>query len=33
MLQVTLKINKVDLSAVIQTFERYDYQIASCIYG
>ncbi len=29
MLQVTIKLNKVDLSGVIRTFERYDYQIAS----
>jgi acetoin utilization protein AcuB len=28
-LQVTLKLNKVDLSSVIATFERYDYQIAA----
>lgn len=27
--EVTLKLNKVDLTSVIQTFERYDYQIDS----
>jgi acetoin utilization protein AcuB len=28
-MEITLKMNKVDLSAVIQTFERYDYRISS----
>lgn len=31
-LEITLKINRTDLSAIIQTFERYNYNIKS-IYG
>jgi len=29
MIEVTLKLNKIDVSAVIQTFNRYDYQISA----
>lgn len=29
MMEVTLKLNKIDLSALLQTFERYDIKVAS----
>ncbi|HOY52029.1 MAG TPA: hypothetical protein PLX49_09695 [Prolixibacteraceae bacterium] len=29
LIEVTIKLDKVDLSAVIQTFTRYDYEIAA----
>jgi hypothetical protein len=28
-IEITMKLNKVELSAVIQTFTRYDYEIAA----
>jgi CBS domain-containing protein len=31
-IEVTLKINRTDISAIVQTFERYDYTILSTIY-
>lgn len=31
-LEVTIKINRMDINPIIQTFERYDYSIANTIY-
>ncbi len=32
MLEVSIKVNKIDLSAIIQTFERYNYTITTTIF-